>query len=384
MKKIVKGIAVLFSTVALSVLTTLFIIKKFSVLETTNAKDLKATAVSLPSYGMMSEQTFVPAAEVSTPTVVHITAVENNKNTSKNNPYEQFFQFGFPQGDVPQNSLKKGTGSGVIITKDGYIVTNHHVVAGADEITVTTYDKQKFNAAIIGMDPSTDIAVLKIEATDLPKISIGNSDDVKVGQWVMAVGNPFDLESTVTAGIVSAKSRNIRIIKEKFSIESFIQTDAVVNPGNSGGALVNLAGELIGINTAIASNTGSYSGYSFAVPSNIALKVVDDLIKYGATQRGILGVQIVNVSDLNESELKEKNISLTEGVFIDGLIKGGSAEKSGLKIGDIIVEAEEKTVKSAPELQAIIGTGRPGDQIDLKVIRAGKIVPFKIILEKAN
>jgi serine protease Do len=234
---------------------------------------------------------FVLASEKTVNAVVHIKTVTKKKNTSYSDPFEQFF-FGNPYGN---QGPQMGSGSGIVITDDGYIVTNNHVIADADEIEVTLNDKRTFKGKLIGTDPNTDIAVVKIETTGMPFIAFSNSDDIKVGEWVLAVGNPFNLTSTVTAGIVSAKGRNIDIIQSNYKIESFIQTDAAVNPGNSGGALVNTNGELVGMNTAIQTHTGSYEGYSFAIPANLVKKVAMDLIEFGTVQRGLLGVNIKEI-----------------------------------------------------------------------------------------
>lgn len=296
----------------------------------------------------------------------------------KDNPYGDFFgpQFRF---ETPNPQPQIGTGSGVIINAEGYIVTNNHVIENADDIEVTLHDKRTYKAKVIGTDPSTDLALIKIEEKDLPYLSLTNSDDVKVGEWVLAVGNPFNLTSTVTAGIVSAKARNINILRDKAAVESFIQTDAAINPGNSGGALVNLNGQLIGINTAIASNTGSYAGYGFAVPSNIVSKVVEDILKFGVVQRGYLGILI---RDVNGTLAKDKDLSVTEGVYVDSLMKNSAAKDAGIKPGDVITEVDKVKVSSVPELQELIARRRPGDKVALTVIRDGK--PREIVVTLSN
>ncbi|HET7732690.1 MAG TPA: Do family serine endopeptidase, partial [Paludibacter sp.] len=285
-----------------------------------------------------------------------------------NDPFFDYF-FGRPQ-QVPNQPkempMQEGVGSGVIISNDGYIVTNNHVVDGSSEIEVTLNDKRTFKAKLIGADPSTDIALIKIEAEKLPVILFGNSDSLKVGEWVLAVGNPFNLASTVTAGIVSAKARNINIINSQMKIESFIQTDAAVNPGNSGGALVNTRGELVGINTAIASQTGSYAGYAFAIPVSIVQKVVADLRQYGVAQRAMLGVEI---RDINSELAKEKSLKTLEGAYIGKVTDNSAAKKAGVKEGDIINNVNGVSVKSATELQEQIGRYRPGDKITVTVVR---------------
>ncbi|MCB0551151.1 MAG: Do family serine endopeptidase, partial [Phaeodactylibacter sp.] len=273
--------------------------------------------------------------------------------------------------------VRVGTGSGVIINEGGYIVTNNHVVADADDLEVTLHDNRTFKAAVIGTDPTTDLALLQIKAEGLPALPLVNSDEVKVGEWVLAVGNPMGLNSTVTAGIVSAKGRNINILREQFAVESFIQTDAAINPGNSGGALVNLEGGLVGINTAIASPTGAYAGYGFAVPANIVNKVVEDLLQYGVVQRGVLGVMIRSVDG---SLAKEKGLDVTRGAYVDSLLENSAAAAAGLQPGDVVVEVEGKTIQSSPELQEMIARYRPGDKVSLKVDRKGKTKAFEVVL----
>jgi serine protease Do len=319
---------------------------------------------------------FTAAAELTMPAVVHITSKQTKTETpqKETSPFDFFFG---PAGRMP----KQGTGSGVIIDASGYIVTNNHVVDFADEITVTLYDQRKFKAKKIGTDPSTDLALLKIEAEDLPVLEFGNSDDVKVGEWVLAVGNPFNLTSTVTAGIISAKGRNIDILGGGTAIESFLQTDAAVNPGNSGGALVDDEGKLVGINTAIASQTGSYSGYSFAVPASIVQKVVKDLKEFGTPQRGFMGVSIQSL----DSELaKELKINIVEGVHIADVQDGGAADKAGMKMDDIVTKINGRVVKTAPELQELVGRNRPGDELEVTVNRDGKLETLYIILKGAD
>jgi Do/DeqQ family serine protease len=276
----------------------------------------------------------------------------------------------------------EGAGSGVIISENGYIVTNNHVIEGADEIEIVMNNKKTFKAAIVGTDPQTDIALLKVEAEKLPYLLYGNSNETKVGEWVLAVGNPFNLTSTVTAGIVSAKGRNINILNHDPNtgmspIESFIQTDAAVNPGNSGGALVNTKGELVGINTAIKSNTGSYAGYSFAVPVNIVKKTIADIIEYGSVQRAFIGVSIGNI---DEKIATENNLTSLNGVYINELLESGSAEKAGLKKGDIIIFIEDTPVNNVAELQEKIGQYRPGNKVEVTVLRDNKELAYEITL----
>lgn len=272
------------------------------------------------------------------------------------------------------------SGSGVIISGDGYVVTNNHVVEEADNFEITLNDKREFNAKLIGVDPSTDLALLKIEAEGLPHIVFGNSDSVRVGEWVLAVGNPFNLESTVTAGIVSAKGRNIDILEGEYSIESFIQTDAAVNPGNSGGALVNTRGDLVGINTAIITRSGRYEGYSFAVPSNLAHKVVRDLRDFGRVQRGVLGV---GIEELTNQLVQELGISSSEGVFVNRVTSEGGAYKAGMRRGDVIVKVNGNKVRSMPELQEMVARYRPGNKLSVEYLRDGKLEKAQVILQDA-
>jgi Do/DeqQ family serine protease len=280
----------------------------------------------------------------------------------------QFFGDEFEQYQQPQRGPQQGSGSGVIIAANGYIVTNNHVIDKADKIEVVMDDKRKFEAELVGTDPTTDLALLKVKADNLPFIRYGNSDQVKVGEWVLAVGNPFNLNSTVTAGIISAKGRNINILRDQqgMGIESFLQTDAVVNPGNSGGALVNLNGDLIGINSAIASQTGSFVGYSFAVPSSIVSKVIDDLLKYKVVQRALLGVQI---REVDAQLASEKKLNTLSGVYVMGLSKNSSAADAGLREGDIITEINGAKVNTSSQLQEQVARFRPGDKIKVTYLR---------------
>jgi len=319
-----------------------------------------------------SRPDFVEVSEMVTPTVVHIiTKYEaQQQDMQMMDPFDMFRGFQFPQSRPSSSS-----GSGVVITSDGYIVTNNHVVDGASKIKVTLNDKREYDALLVGRDPNTDLALLKIDEKNLPFALTGNSDDVKVGQWVLAVGNPFNLTSTVTAGIVSAKGRNLNLLRDpgkpesQYSIESFIQTDAAVNPGNSGGALVSSDGKLVGINTAIASQTGQYAGYAFAVPVNLMKKIIDDLLKYGEVQRGLLGVSIQDVTaDLADKEgLKD-----VKGVYVVKVNPGSSAEDAGLKDKDVIVAIDDMKVNSTSELQEQVGKRNPGDKVKVTVLRDNK------------
>jgi serine protease Do len=320
---------------------------------------------------------FVGASESSVPAVVHVktTFMQTQSRGGYYNPFQDFF-FGDRGFRNPQPVM--GAGSGVIISDDGYIVTNNHVIANSEKVEVTLNDKRTLTAKVIGSDPSSDIALLKVDEKGLPFIPYGNSDDVKVGEWVLAVGNPFNLTSTVTAGIVSAKARNISILPDQqFPIESFIQTDAAVNPGNSGGALVDTEGNLIGINTAIASSTGSYTGYSFAIPVNIVKKVVADLVEFGNVQRGFIGVSI---RDLDSKLAEDKGLKELRGVYVAGTTIGGAAEDAGIKEGDVITRVAGVPVNSSPELQEQVSRFRPGDKIDVTIRRNGseKVIPVTL------
>jgi len=329
---------------------------------------------------------FVKVSEVSTPAVVHIKSHYDNSAAAapksgggQIDPFEFFRDHGF-DFDVPRGP-GMAAGSGVIITQDGYIVTNNHVVDNASKIEVTLNDKRTFIAELIGTDKTTDLALLKIEEKGLHFMSFGNSDEAKVGQWVVAVGNPMNLNSTVTAGIISAKGRSIDLLRSEdnqYAIENFIQTDAAINPGNSGGALVNTRGELIGINTAIASQTGSYTGYGFAVPVNLVKKVMDDLLKFGKVQRAVLGVAIQEITqELAEKEgLKDLN-----GVLVQEVTEGGSAQKAGVKKGDVIVSINGAAVNSVSGLQELIGKYRPGDKVSINLNRGGERKELSAVLK---
>jgi serine protease Do len=301
--------------------------------------------------------------------------------------FEDFFspRFRFDSPGVNPRSKQPptriGTGSGVIISDDGYIVTNNHVIAKADDIEVTLHDNRTYKATVVGTDPSTDLALIQIKEDNLPTVPFVDSDNVHVGQWVLAVGNPMGLNSTVTAGIVSAKSRNINILRDQYAVEDFIQTDAAINPGNSGGALVNMEGGLVGINTAIASPTGTFAGYGFAVPANIVNKVIEDLLEYGVVQRGVLGVMIRTIDG---NFAKEKDLNLTQGVYVDSLLENSAAKKAGVKTGDVIMAVDGIDVKSSAELQGIIARHRPGEEVELTINRQGKATSIKVILNNMD
>jgi serine protease Do len=350
---------------------------------------VKYTALSAENVGTLQPIDFRYAAATATPSVVHIKSAFKVEPVryNPNDPMRQFFGedfFRYFQGPNPyQNQPKVATGSGVIVSEDGYIVTNNHVVENANEIDVTLHNNKTFKAKVIGRDADTDLALVKIEGEKFPSVNFANSDSVMIGEWVMAVGNPFNLASTVTAGIVSAKARSINILghgqaSKGSAIESFIQTDAAVNPGNSGGALVNIGGELIGINTAIASPTGSYAGYSFAVPSNIVRKVIFDLQKFGVTQRGFLGVQIRAV----DNELANKaGLDKPMGVYVEQINEGSAGKDAGLQSKDIITKINGVNVNSAPELQEQVANYRPGDKISVEYLRDGKLAKTTVVLK---
>ena len=323
---------------------------------------------------------FTDAAKKAMPVVVHIkaTAGASSQGNTQSDPFGGFFGEDFFRG-TPQP--QSGAGSGVFISSDGYIVTNNHVVSFADELEVTTYDNRTYKAKLIGTDPGTDMAVIKIDATNMPTLNYGDSDKAQVGEWVLAVGNPFDLTSTVTAGIISAKGRDINIIRDRGGIESFIQTDAAVNPGNSGGALVDASGRLLGINTAIATQTGSYAGYSFAIPVNMMRKIVDDIIQYGSFQRAYLGISI-NQMDAELSN--ELGVDISQGVFVEGLADGGAASYAGILPRDIITAVNNRPIKTVPELQEVVGSAKVGDVLNVTINRKGKIkeIPVKLKAEQ--
>jgi serine protease Do len=323
---------------------------------------------------------FVDAAEVTTHSVVHIKTFYTRKSSVYDNffGFHDFFGFDpFPRRSYPIQA----SGSGVIISEDGYIVTNNHVVQEAEQIEVTLNDKRTYTAKIIGRDPSTDLALIKVEEKGLPHILFGNSDFVKVGEWVLAVGNPFNLTSTVTAGIVSAKARNINILGDQSAIESFIQTDAAVNRGNSGGALVNTKGELVGVNAAIASNTGAYTGYSFAIPVNIVRKVMADLKEFGEVQRAVIGASI---AEIDSKLADEKGLKKIRGVYIAGVSTKGAAESAGLQEGDVILDVNGIKVNSKSELLEMIGRQRPGDKVKVLIDRKGKEKSMTLTLLNAK
>ncbi len=341
-------------------------------------------AYKVDEQGQTIPLDFTTAAEKVMPAVVYIRStqerVSRGEETQSEDPFREFFGPQVPRG--PSQS----SGSGVIINEGGYIVTNNHVVQGAEIVEVTLYDNRTIKAEVIGTDPDTDIALIKINEKGLPFLSFVDSDKAKIGEWVLAVGNPFNLNSTVTAGIISAKGRNINILNRNngegsTAIESFIQTDAAINPGNSGGALVELNGGLLGINTAIATQTGSYSGYGFAVPSNIVSKIVEDLIKFGEVQRGWLGVTIASV---NSQLARENDLRVNEGAYISGFALKSSAKEAGLKEGDVVVKIDEAPIKSSSALIEYIGRRRPGDKVNMVVNRGGNEVTIPVVLKNRD
>lgn len=332
------------------------------------ANNLPVYSANYAALGVEGGIDFTAASERTVNSVVHVKTQSTAQPVF--NPWADFF--GYQQ----QPQIQQSSGSGVIISTDGYIITNNHVVEGADKLMVSLNNNKTYDAKVIGRDPSTDIAVIKIDESNLPAVVWGNSEEVKIGQWVIAVGNPFDLTSTVTAGIVSAKARNINLLgnrtektDEIFPVESFIQTDAVVNPGNSGGALVNTRGELIGINTAIASRTGTFNGYSFAVPSTIARKVSQDIIEFGKVQRAFIGVRI---QDVTQEQAKSAGLKDVSGIYVSELTEGGAAAESGIRKGDIIQKVGEYQVANVPQLQEQVSKYRPGDKIKVTVWRDNK------------
>ena len=334
---------------------------------------------------------FTPAASAAIPATVHIktkTTRTVSNNLPRRSPFEDLFDLDMGDlfGDRMRSLPQMASGSGAIISEDGYIVTNNHVIDGADEITVTLSNRRSFTAKLVGTDPSSDIAVLKIDAKGLPFMLYGNSDEVKIGQWVLAIGYPLNLEATVTAGIVSAKGRTLEINRRQSNtpVESFLQTDAAVNPGNSGGPLVNTDGKLIGINSAIASPTGSYAGYSFTIPVNIVKKIIADIMKFGTVQRAYLGIQYPR-EGLSSEQKKESGIpENTDGVFVMDVPKDGAAYAAGIKKGDVIVAINEVPITSGAEMVGQIATFRPGDKISITYKRNGKEITSKVTLRNST
>ena len=346
----------------------------FQVANSLTTKDVFATefAYATTETNPQTYKDFTFAAEKSLEAVVHI------KSKFMEDEYYRYYHPFLGRGYYNQPTEKVASGSGVIISSDGYVVTNKHVINEAEEIEVVLNDKRSYTAELLGTDPSTDLALLKINGENLKFLSFGNSDDIKVGEWVLAVGNPFNLNSTVTAGIVSAKARSINILNRGNGIESFIQTDAAINPGNSGGALVTTRGELIGINTAIQSNTGSYTGYGFAIPSNMVQKVVSDLKDYGEVRRAYIGI---NIADINQNIAKELDIDGVEGVLITNVLRDGAANKAGLERYDVIISINGTSVNSVSQLHEHVIQFNPGDVINCQIKRQGKIQTVDIKLK---
>jgi Do/DeqQ family serine protease len=326
---------------------------------------------------------FTYAAESAVEAVVYVEVTVQRQSRSID-PFEFFFGFGDGYGfGQPRSQEQKGSGSGVIIRPDGYIVTNNHVVAGATKVSVTLNDNREFEATVVGTDPATDVAIIKVDAQNLPALPMGDSDQLRLGEWVLAIGSPLgaQLRSTITAGIVSAKGRSMPDNSGEFKIESFIQTDAAVNPGNSGGALVNKKGELVGINTAIVSQTGSYTGYSFAVPVNIVKRVAQDLMDFGSVKRAVLGIRMINVDKKFADEMK---LSSVTGVYINEVLKGSAAEKAGLKENDVIVAIDGQKITDGSSVQAKVSGYHPGDKATITYIRDGKTQEAQVVFQAAS
>lgn len=331
--------------------------------------------VSLTNYVFDSADFIVPdglnfvfAAKNATPSVVHIRTTYRD-GMRANSPFNDFFKDYFGERYERRGGPARGAGSGVVISADGYIVTNNHVIANADEIEVVLNDNRSYQAKVVGADEDTDLAVLRVDEDNLIAVQYGDSENINIGEWVLAIGNPYEFRSTVTAGIVSAKGRNINILNGDYRIESFIQTDAAVNPGNSGGALVNLKGELVGINTAIASPSGAFAGYSFAVPVSLVKKVVSDLIEYGAVQRALLGISIY---DVNAQVAEANNLKVLKGIYVNAVMDGKAADRAGIERGDVIIAIDNKPVNNVAQLQEQVAIKRPGDEVEVKFIRGSK------------
>jgi serine protease Do len=380
---IAAGVVVLFVLVFGAVLIANF--SGVKIVHSDSQIEFNTTPPITPSGELKSlNESFVEISKSVTPTVVYITVKsqptkedQNKGEQDPNNPFKYFFG---PDFEMPDPGPQMGSGSGVIISNDGYIVTNNHVVKGAGDhgIKVTLTDKREFDAKVIGTDENTDLAVIKIDAANLPEISMGNSDNVQVGQWVLAIGNPLGLNYTVTAGIVSALGRNIGLNGGGYAIENFIQTDAAINPGNSGGALVDINGQLVGINSAIKTNTGYYQGYGFAIPVNMVKTVVQELIKSGRVVRGYIGVQIQTV---DETMAKGLGLDKAKGVLVQSVQKGGGGDLAGLQAGDVILSVDGREVNASNELQVIINSKRPGDVVKLNVFRDGKTIEKDVTLK---
>ena len=390
-----KGIITVLLSVLVSGLTAYAIVKTASpapsesqeVVYSQDGQTVRTVNLSLSDY-----PDFTYAAETAVEAVVYVKVTIQNRQSSGPSPMDDLFRYFF--GEDPyggrgyrggQAPARQGSGSGVIIRPDGYIVTNNHVVENASTIEVTLNNNKTYEATVVGTDPATDVALIKIDATGLPTVQFADSDQLRLGEWVLAIGSPLgeELRSTITAGIVSAKGRSMPNYDGQFKIESFIQTDAAVNPGNSGGALVNKQGELVGINTAIVSTTGSFAGYSFAVPSNIVKKVVSDLIDFGSVKRAMLGISGATVT---EEIIKQQKLDVKapEGVYVDEVVSGGAADKAGVKSGDVIVSIDGTKTATMPELQAKVNSYHPGDKATVKALRGGKEVDFTVSFTDGN
>ena len=371
-----KGILITLLSALAGGLTAYAVVQK-TVLENESATEQMSVDGSLFRTVNLSHENwpdFTYAAESAVDAVVYVKVVSTQTMQQAPGSILDFF-FGLPQQGAPQQREKVGSGSGVIIREDGYIVTNNHVIEGANKIEVTLNNNQKYQATLVGTDPATDVALLKIDAEGLPVIPFGDSDKLRLGEWVIAIGSPYDLRSTITAGIVSAKGRSMPNYSGEFKIESFIQTDAAVNPGNSGGALVDKAGNLVGINTAIISQTGSYTGYSFAVPVNIVKKIVYDLMDYGKVQRAVLGITMQEIDDKIAEDLK---LSSRKGVYIVEVSKSGAADAAGIKAGDILLAIDSTAVTNPASVQEAISRFSPGDKAEITVMRDGKEKKFDV------
>ncbi|MFP4488002.1 MAG: S1C family serine protease [Bacteroidales bacterium] len=377
--KVIAGVAAI---AVLSALTALFVYTRFldnPVDSVTGIEDEQVpaqftNAFTVPQEGLVD---FSEVAGNIVHTVVHVKTKTMQEYTNRN-PIMEYF-YGEQQSRAPREV--RGYGSGVIISSDGYIITNNHVIDGADEVDVTLNNNRTFHATVVGRDPSTDIAVLKVDTEGLPYVRYGDSDQLKLGQWVVAIGNPFNLTSTVTAGIVSAKGRSLNLLNDQYRIEAFIQTDAALNVGNSGGALVNTSGQLVGITTAIISPSGAYAGNSFAIPINIVKKVVEDLKEYGEVQRAIIGV---NIADMTSEIAESEDISEVTGVYITDVVPGGAADDAGIRSGDVIVAFNGKEVATASELQEQVSRFRPGDRVTVEVLRKNKTRQYELTLRNIS
>ena len=353
---------------------TAFAVVKVMGIETVNVVDMTESAqFRTVNLSQDNWPDFTYAAETAVDAVVYVKVTSTQSSNAPQSLFDYFFGYG-----TPQQRERVGSGSGVIIRNDGYIVTNNHVIEGATKIQVTLNTNHTYDATLVGADPATDVALLKIEAEGLPFIPFGNSDELRLGEWVIAIGSPYDLRSTITAGIVSAKGRSMPNYSGEFKIESFIQTDAAVNPGNSGGALVDKEGRLVGINTAIISQTGSYAGYSFAVPSNIVRKIVNDLIDFGSVKRAMLGITMSEITDKIAEELK---LSSRNGVYIVEVSKGGAAEKSGIKKGDVLIAIDSVKMTSPASVQEMVSRFSPDEKARVTVLRDGKELEFEVVFK---